>query len=51
MATFQAIPWMTGLQVYPGGKKKALLLCELLIEVICPGVGGVLTLESALPEG
>ncbi|WP_308109963.1 kinase [Streptomyces sp. ET3-23] len=50
-ATFQGRPNTRELEVWPAHKRKALRLTEMIMESSEQPMGGVLTLESSLPEG
>jgi L-threonine kinase len=50
-ATFHGVPGATDVEVWPRRKTKTLRLVRMIMESVpCP-VGGVLTIESQLPEG
>ncbi|MEV0388551.1 hypothetical protein [Nonomuraea sp. NPDC050643] len=51
MATFRSDPYSRELRVEPAHKTKALRLTEMIIDATGADTGGVLTLESGLPEG
>jgi L-threonine kinase len=51
MATFQADPTAQGVRVHPAHKTKARSLAELILAGTATAGGGVLTIESSLPEG
>ncbi|MBI3688106.1 MAG: kinase [Actinobacteria bacterium] len=51
VATFQLDPGAGGVQVHPRHKVKAQRITEMLLELLGGPAGGVLTIESSLPEG
>ncbi|MEU7650204.1 kinase [Streptomyces huasconensis] len=51
MASFQADPGSDAVRVWPPHKKKALRLTSMILQDCGLSVGGLLTLESTLPEG
>ncbi|MEU9714597.1 kinase [Streptomyces sp. NPDC047976] len=50
-ATFHGTPGTDGVEVYPAHKRKALRLAEMITGSSATPMGGVLTVESTLPEG
>ena len=51
-ATFRAAPSPDGeVRVHPGHKHKARRLARMIVAESAPGLGGVLTVDSTLPEG
>lgn len=50
-ATFQQDIGKNGVEIRPGHKRKARLMAEMVIEAGGLRTGGVLTIESTLPEG
>lgn len=51
MASFQLLPSSRGVEVRPAHKVKSLRLAELMLDWAGLPAGGLLTLESSLPEG
>jgi len=51
MATFQVDPRTPEVRVRPAHKTKAVRLCRLLLDSVGASTGGVLTVDSSLPEG
>jgi uncharacterized protein involved in propanediol utilization len=51
VATFQTDPDVAGVQVRPAHKRKALRLAEAILDRAGRASGGVLTIDSSLPEG
>ncbi|GAA3086380.1 hypothetical protein [Streptosporangium carneum] len=51
VATFSGDPRLTELRVEPGHKLKALRLTEMIMEWAPVPMGGVLTIDSGIPEG
>ncbi|MET8726857.1 MULTISPECIES: GHMP family kinase ATP-binding protein [Streptomyces] len=50
-ATFHGMPGKDELEVHPPHKRKALRLAEMIVRSSTAPMGGVLTVESDLPEG
>jgi uncharacterized protein involved in propanediol utilization len=50
-ATFHGMPGSRMLEVRPAHKRKALRLTEMIMESAATPMGGLLTLDSSLPEG
>ncbi|MFI0879799.1 kinase [Streptomyces sp. CS149] len=51
VATFQELPHTEEVEVRPRSKRKALKLVRMMLEAAGRPTGGVLTLDSSLPEG